>query len=133
MTIGAVVKAAGVPASTIRYYEATGIIPKASRRNGVRQFAPEVIDELKALRLYRASGIPIRGLKAIGTHPRGTKERAAAWAHVLRARIADLDASMHEAQTTKDLLEKVIACHCNGKREHCKLVDAAEALPVRES
>ena len=128
MTIGHIAKATGIPASSIRYYEATGIIPNVPRKNGVRQYGPEAVDELKALRLYRATGIPIRGLRAIGTQPRGTSARAAVWAEVLRARIDDLDARMRDAKKMKDLLEQVIACRCHGKRERCTVMRAADAL-----
>ncbi len=128
MTIGQVAAATGIPPSSIRYYEATGIIPKAPRKNGVRQYGPEAVDELKALRLYRTTGISIRGLKAIGAQPRGTGARAAVWAEVLRARIDDLDAGVREAQRTRDLLEQVIACRCKGSRERCTVMRAADAL-----
>jgi MerR family redox-sensitive transcriptional activator SoxR len=128
LTIGHVAKATGIPASSIRYYEAAGIIAKAPRKNGMRQYGREAVDELKALRVYRATGIPIRGLRAIATQPRGTSARASVWAEVLRARIDDLDAWMREAQKTKGLLEQVIACRCQGKREHCTVMRAADAL-----
>ena len=55
MTIGHVAKATGIPASSIRYYEAAGIIAKAPRKNGMRQYGREAVDELKALRVYRAT------------------------------------------------------------------------------
>jgi MerR family redox-sensitive transcriptional activator SoxR len=127
MTIGKVAKATGVPASAIRYYESIGIIPKPPRKNGVRQYGPDAIDELRALRFYRASGIPIRGLAAIRS-TREMKDRYAVWTDVLRARINDLDAWMLEAGRTKDLLEQVIDCRCNGKRERCKVTRIANAM-----
>jgi MerR family transcriptional regulator, redox-sensitive transcriptional activator SoxR len=128
MTIGKVAKAAGVRASAIRYYESTGIIPKPLRKNGVRQYGPDAIDELKALRFYRASGVPIRGLTAIGAQPRGTRARGAVWAEVIRARINDLDTWMQEAGKTKELLEQVIACRCSGKRERCEVMRVVDAM-----
>ena len=128
MTIGQAATAAGIPASSIRYYEAMGIVPKAPRKNGVRQYGPEQVDELKALRLYRATGIPIRGLMAIGTQPSGTSSRAAVWAEVLRARIDALDLWVRDAKQARDLLEQVIACRCDGKRERCTVMRAADAL-----
>jgi MerR family redox-sensitive transcriptional activator SoxR len=128
MTIGEVAKATGVPASAIRYYESNGIIPKPSRKNGVRQYAPDAIDEIRALRFYRATGIPIRGLAAIGGQPRGTSSRGVVWAEVVRARIDDLDAWMREAKRSKELLEQVITCRCSGRRERCKVIRAANAM-----
>ena len=128
MTIGKVARAAGVPASAIRYYEAAGIIPRPARKNGVRQYGPDAIHELKALRFYRASGIPIRGLAAIGAQPRGTRARGTVWAEVLRGRINDLDMWIQEAKRSKELLEQVIDCRCNGKLDQCEVIRVANTM-----
>jgi MerR family redox-sensitive transcriptional activator SoxR len=127
MTIGKVAKVTGVPASTIRYYESAGIIPKPARKNGVRHYEADAIVELKVLRFYRATGIPIRGLAAIG-QARGSAAMPTVWTEVMRARIEDLDTWMLEAQQNKELLEHVITCRCKGKRERCKVVRVAEAM-----
>ena len=129
MTIGQVAKAAGIPQSAIRYYESIGIIPKPQRKNGVRQYGSDALDELKALRFYRASGIPIRGLAAIASQSRGTKARV--WGEVLRARINDLDAWILEAEQTKRLLEQVITCRCDGVLEKCEALRAADIVASR--
>ena len=127
MTIGKVAKITGVPPSTIRYYESAGIIPKPARKNGVRDYDADAIVELKVLRFYRATGIPIRGLAAIG-RARGSAAMPTVWTEVMRARIEDLDTWMLEAQQNKELLEHVITCRCKGKRERCKVVRVAEAM-----
>ncbi len=130
MTIGEVARASGVPASAIRYYESIGVIAHPERKSGIRQFAPDAVDEIKALRFYRESGIPVRGLAAIGATPRGTAARGAMWRSVMQARIDDLDAWMREARATKRTLERVIACRCGGRLDRCEAVRAAETAPA---
>jgi DNA-binding transcriptional MerR regulator len=132
MTIGKVAKVTGFPPSTIRYYESAGIIPKPARKNGVRHYEADAIVELKVLRFYRATGIPIRGLAAIG-RARGSAAMPTVWTEVMRARIEDLDTWMLEAQHNKELLEHVITCRCKGKRERCRVVRVAEAMETSQT
>ena len=128
MTIGEISRATGVPRSAIRYYEAAGIIAPPPRRNGRRQYEPAVVDELKALRFYRASGIPIRGLASIARHAPGSKARRDVWVDVLEARIADLDVWMSEAERVRGMLEAAVECRCKGERDKCAVFAAADSM-----
>ena len=127
MRIGEVAQAAGVSASTIRYYEAAGIMPQPLRKNGIRYYEAGSVDELKILRFYRTSGIPIRRLASISKLQRGTAARRDVWVDVLRARIVDLDSWIQDAERTRGMLERAIACRCDGRREDCVVLQAAEA------
>jgi len=132
MTIGQVARATGISASAIRYYEAAGIIPPPPRRSGVRQYNTDVIDELKALRFYRASGIPIRDLASIARHMRGSKARREAWVSALQTRITALDSWMRKAEIIRRKLERAVGCRCNGNREACAVIQAADSIgPTR--
>ena len=102
MTIGQVAKAAGLSTSAIRYYEAAGIIPRPARKSGQRSYDPAMVDELKALRFYRASGIPIRGLVSIARHIRGSGARREAWVSMLKTRIAGLELEMRQAEMASE-------------------------------
>ena len=121
MTIGSVSKAAGVPQSSIRFYESVGLLSAPARKNGIRQYDEDVIDQLKILRFFRANGIPIRDLAAIVSQRPGSEARRAVWLEVLQNRIVDLESSMKKAQKTKRLLEETIECHCEGDRNRCSI------------
>lgn len=125
MKIGELARAAGMSPSAIRYYEAVGIMPPPTRRNGIRYYEAHAVDELRILRFFRASGVPIRGLASLAQHRPGTSARRDVWVDVLNARIADLDMWIAEAQRSRTALEQSIACRCNGKREDCTVWQAA--------
>jgi len=127
MKIGDVARAAGVSPSTIRYYEAVGIMPPAMRKNGVRYYGADAVDELKILRFYRTAGIPIRGLASIVKHKPGTRARRDVWVDVLNARMVDLDSWIKNAERTRAMLEESIECRCNGRRDNCTVLQAANA------
>jgi MerR family redox-sensitive transcriptional activator SoxR len=124
MTIGQVARKAGVARSTIRYYEATGLLPRPSRKHGARQYDDDVVDQLKILRFFRRAGITIRGLSTITSQQRESNVRREVVLGVLQRRIADLDALMIEAQETKRRLEESIACRCNGEAKTCSILRA---------
>jgi DNA-binding transcriptional MerR regulator len=59
MDIAEVVKKAGVPASTLRFYEEKGLISSVGRQGLRRRFAPGVLDQLALIALGRAAGFSL--------------------------------------------------------------------------
>lgn len=125
MTIGQLARAAALSPSAIRYYEATGIFGPPTRRNGVRQYDADAVADLKVLRFYRESGIPIRGLATIAKHLRGSPARRDAWTRVIKTRIQDLEREIESAKRSKAALESAIACRCMGEAARCAVIKAA--------
>jgi DNA-binding transcriptional MerR regulator len=117
MKIGQVAKAAGVTTSAIRYYESMGLLPAPRRQSGIRDYDADVVDQLKVLRFYRASGISIQSLAAIFT--RSTKARRAYTHEAMLKRIAELDTVMKDARVMKERLQQLFDCECQGDRRKC--------------
>lgn len=107
MTIGQVSKAVGIAPSAIRYYESAGILPPPRRKNGVREYDPSIVDQLRILCFLRQSGVSIRGLAAKDRH-----------AEVER-RIAELEAFITNATEMKHRLQSLLKCQCNGDSAKC--------------
>jgi DNA-binding transcriptional MerR regulator len=60
MTIGALAKAAGVPASTVRYYERLGILrPEKRGRGDYRQYGARALERLRFIRSAAATGLTL--------------------------------------------------------------------------
>jgi MerR family transcriptional regulator, redox-sensitive transcriptional activator SoxR len=128
MKIGTVARAAGVSTSAIRYYEAVGLIEPPDRNGKIRDYAPEVIDELKMVRFCRSTGISIRNLASFTTLPRGSSAQRAVWVAVAKQRIADIQSWRRDAEQTEAMLERAATCLCDGNRETCNVLQAADAL-----
>ena len=64
MDIAEVAKKAGVPASTLRFYEEKGLIASIGRQGLRRRFDPGVLDQLALIALGQAAGF---SLDDIGT------------------------------------------------------------------
>lgn len=108
MTIGALARTTGLRASTIRYYERLGLLPKAPRRHGWRDYGSEDIRRLQRLIAARALGFSLRQLKALREAPLDRNVLLAG----LTAKAADIDARIGVLQRNRAKLASLIACNC---------------------
>ena len=66
LTIGEAAQRSGVPAKTIRFYEAEGVIPAASRtQSGYRLYAETDVRRLRLLRRLRALGLELAAAQEV--------------------------------------------------------------------
>ena len=59
MDIGEVAKRAGIPASTLRFYEEKGLITSTGRQGLRRRFDPGVVERLALIALGRSAGFAL--------------------------------------------------------------------------
>ena len=72
LDIGEVTALSGMSASTLRFYERSGIIASAERKGLRRQYRPEVLETLAVVALCRSTGFnlgEVKQLLATGGHP----------------------------------------------------------------
>lgn len=65
MDIAEVAKKAGVPASTLRFYEEKGLIAPLGRQGLRRRYAPGVLDQLALIALGRSAGFSLEDIAAM--------------------------------------------------------------------
>lgn len=66
LTIGQLAKAAGVPTSTVRYYERAGLVRPDFRTGGnYRGYAPATLERLKFIRSAQATGLSLQDVEAL--------------------------------------------------------------------
>lgn len=136
MNIGQAAKASGFSAKMIRYYEQTGLIPKAIRSEaGYRNYSPSDVHTLRFIRRARDLGFSVEQIAELLAlwRDRGRASadvKAIALSHVagLKVKISDLEAM---ARTLEHL-----AAHCYGDhRPECPIIEdlaeAATAMPKR--
>ncbi len=73
MDIAEVAKRAGVPASTLRFYEEKGLIASTGRKGLRRLFKPGVLDQLALIALGRAAGFSLDEIAVMSTSDGHTK------------------------------------------------------------
>ncbi|MDH6576006.1 helix-turn-helix domain-containing protein [Kitasatospora sp. MAP5-34] len=106
LDIAEVAQRAGVPVSTLRFYEEKGLIASSGRRGLRRQFDPGVLEQLALIALGRAAGFSldeIGRMFAPDGQPRIDRQMFAAKAE-------ELDRTIRELGVLRDFLRHTAAC-----------------------
>lgn len=124
LDIGEVAARSGVPPSTLRYYEEAGLIASVARHGLRRQFAPQVLLQLKLIAMGKAAGFPLDQIAAMFGPDGGPNLPREA----LHARADALDRKIRELVALRDTLRHVADCPAPSHME-CptfrRLVDVA--------
>jgi DNA-binding transcriptional MerR regulator len=106
LDINAVSRRSGVPASTLRYYEARGLIASIGRRGLRRVFEAGVVERLALIALGRQAGFSLDQIAAMFDERGGVAiDRA-----MLSARAGELDALIRRLVAMRDGLRHAAAC-----------------------
>ena len=65
MDIAEVARQAGLPASTLRFYEKRGLIASSGPQGVRRRFAPRVLDQLALIALGQAAGLSLDEIRSM--------------------------------------------------------------------
>ncbi|ATA55679.1 MerR family transcriptional regulator [Variovorax boronicumulans] len=106
MDISEVAQRAGVPASTLRFYEEKGLIASTGRHGLRRVFAPEVLERLALIALGRAAGF---SLEEIG-HMFSPEGKPRIDRQVLADKAQDLDHTIRQLTAMRDGLRHAAVC-----------------------
>lgn len=112
LTIGQVAARSGVAASAIRYYEDVGLIDSPPRRNGRRMFTETVLDELGLIELAQSAGFTVAEIRRLRAGFGKSTPPGERWRAFTRAKLAELDARIAEAERMKRVLRTVMRCRC---------------------
>jgi len=110
LRIGQLAQASGVPAKTIRYYEAIGLLPSPLRaENGYRLYTADDVRRLRFVRSARALGFSLAELKEVlAMRDRGQ----APCFHVvdlLREKVDEIESRIRQLQTLRHDLQDLLA------------------------
>jgi DNA-binding transcriptional MerR regulator len=101
-----VAKHAGVPASTLRYYEEVGLVTSIGRQGLRRVYANGVLDRLALIALGRAAGFSLEAIAAmLGPDGKPRIDRKA-----LAAKADELDAKIRHLRAVREGLRHAAAC-----------------------
>src|SRR5689334_5303055 len=104
MTIGEVAGRSGLNASAIRFYEKEGLLPRAQRSGGRRQYEPAILERLALLKRAQDCGFTLAEIKHLlhgfreGTPP---SER---WQTLARKKLVELDVLTRQIAVMKKML-----------------------------
>jgi MerR family redox-sensitive transcriptional activator SoxR len=112
MTIGELTAESGIPASTIRYWERIGVLPKPIRVSGQRRYAPDALHWLALLRLAQACGLRLDEMRHLlhGFGPGIRPPRR--WQELARRKQRELDEQIARLKAMRRVVDRVLQCQC---------------------
>jgi DNA-binding transcriptional MerR regulator len=106
LDIAEVARRAGVPASTLRFYEEKGLIRSVGRRGLRRLFDPGVLERLALIALGSSAGFSLDEMtRMFASNGRPNIDRT-----VLAAKAAELERRIRELTVMRDGLRHAAAC-----------------------
>ncbi|CAH1672787.1 helix-turn-helix domain-containing protein [Chelatococcus asaccharovorans] len=106
LDIGEVAEKSGIKPSALRYYEEAGLISSVSRHGLRRQFAPEVLLQLKLIAMGKSAGFSLGEIGGM-FHRDGMPNLPRA---VIHAKADEIDRKIRELMALRDTLRHVADC-----------------------
>jgi DNA-binding transcriptional MerR regulator len=113
MDISEVAKRAGVPASTLRFYEKRGLIASVGPQGTRRRFPPTVLDQLALITLGQAAGLSLDEIQSM-LSPGG---KAVIDRRKLAAKADEIDATVKQLRAMSRGLRHAAACRAPSHAE----------------
>jgi DNA-binding transcriptional MerR regulator len=131
LTIGEVARRAGVPTSTVRFYERRGLLDADARRSGQRRYRVESLRRLVFIGMLQDAGLSLQDIgRVLGA------AHVADWKAIARRRLAVLDAEIARLQLAREYLEGALLCRYDHPATDCWImgqeIDRRLALTARE-
>lgn len=112
LSIGEVARRAGVPPSTLRYYESLEILGRPQRISGQRRYHADVLPVLEIIRVAKLAGFTLREIKLLLQGFSATEPPAARWQAMARQKLTEVESLILRAQEMKRILETGLNCEC---------------------
>lgn len=129
MKIGAVARNAGIRPSAIRFYERVGVLPRASRKSGQRDFGSEVARQLAVIEFARKAGFTIAEIKVLFNGFEEVKPASARWKELAQKKSAEMEAQIERLKEMQRLLQQSTQCRCM-KLDDCGRLMLAKSRPA---
>jgi MerR family transcriptional regulator, redox-sensitive transcriptional activator SoxR len=131
LTIGHVSRLTGRAASSIRYYEAIGLIPKPVRVNGRRRYQRAIIRTLAVIDTAQRAGLTLDEIRLLLEAAESGARATERLREVAERKLPELQALIERAEVVRTWLEAAARCACP-TLDDCPLFDEPSRLPERE-
>ncbi len=128
LSVGEMAKRAGVPVSTLHYYEAEGLIESWRTPANHRRYDRRELRRVALIRIAQTLGIPLAEIaEVLDRVPRGKTVNAAVWREAGEHWAEALDDRIELLLRLRDNLGHCIGCGCLSV-ENCPLYNKDDAL-----
>lgn len=126
--IGGLAKAAGVPTSTVRFYERQGLVRAESRsRSNYRVYGPDSLRRLRFIRAAHEAGFTLGDIARLLAEVDGEPETCTHVQGLITRRLAKVEATLSQLTRARDVLTRwQAACHRAARSGRCVVLEALE-------
>ncbi|HWE36171.1 MAG TPA: heavy metal-responsive transcriptional regulator [Isosphaeraceae bacterium] len=138
-TIGQLAKAAGVPSSTVRYYERVGLVRPSGRSGGnYRLYDAGALERLRFIRAAQATGFTLDDVTGMLGHRHDSTASCREVQGLIENRLRDLERRLEDLRHVERVLRSALdACRETEKPGRCELIDrlsqASSPAPKRSA
>jgi len=120
LTIGGLARLAGVPTSTVRYYERTGLLPRPARNaSNYRLYRDDDVDRVRFIKAAQATGFTLEDVADLLEPSSCHKVQGR-----IEDRLAEVSARMKDLRRVQRILKAALAtCHEHEPTGRCGVID----------
>ena len=119
MTIGNVAELAGVPTSTVRYYDRRGLLAADARESRHRRYSQASLRRLIFIGMLQDAGLSLDDIIGILGAANATE-----WKAIARARLRTLDEEIATLERARSYLGGALLCRYDHPATDCKVMGA---------
>ena len=113
LSVGEVARRAGVPVSTLHFYEAQGLIESRRTQGNQRRYVRSVLRLIAIIRVAQRAGVPLARIRArLDRLPRDRPVTTADWSMLSADWRAELDERIKLLSRLRDQMDSCIGCGC---------------------
>ena len=123
--IGQLAQAAGVPISTLRYYERAGLLAPAGRaHNNYRFYTQDTLQRVRFIRAAQATGFTLEDVRILLTLWDGQSALCKDVQPVVTKRLEEVTQRLQDIQHIQRILTSMLAmCHAQEHNAPCPVID----------
>jgi MerR family mercuric resistance operon transcriptional regulator len=129
--IGGLAKAAGMPTSTVRFYERQGLLrPDSRSRSNYRVYGQAALRRLRFIRAAHAAGFTLSDMARLLAEVDGEPETCAHVQNLITQRLAKVEATLSQLTHAREVLTRwQAACRRAARSGRCVVLEALETPP----
>jgi MerR family redox-sensitive transcriptional activator SoxR len=112
LTIGEAARQAGVPASTLRYWESAGLLTAPGRVSGKRRYDPQALRQISLIVLIKRAGFTLAETHIVLSGLSDRTPPPEIWRKLAERKLPEIKQTLAEARAMKKILEEGLRCDC---------------------
>jgi MerR family transcriptional regulator, redox-sensitive transcriptional activator SoxR len=125
LAIGDVARRTNVPASTLRYWESTGLLRAPERVGGKRRYDAQTLRQISLIVLIKGAGFTLSETHVLLSGLSEKTPPPEVWRELAQRKLPEVKQTLAEAKAMKKILEEGLHCDCLTLDDCLRQIDAA--------